>query len=164
MLAKLQVKVRDRLGALEFLDIDKQGRMFLLGENIPAAGSGQASAFVARFAAGGKLEGVYELPLSQSVALSRRFVTVSETGDVYFLRTQRGSVSVLGVGFRRVNPRDAIDIRPAATAQKIQSGNEPIVAMRPLTRQQTIETAFAFEGIQWKLTPAAYGRDPEWRT
>jgi hypothetical protein len=33
--------------------------------------------------------------------------------------------------------------------------------MRPLTRQQTIETAFAFEGIQWKLTPAAYGRDPD---
>src|SRR6266700_1761837 len=61
MLAKLQVKVRDRLGALEFLDIDKQGRMFLLGDNIPAAGSGQASAFVARFSAGGKLEGVYEL-------------------------------------------------------------------------------------------------------
>ena len=55
----------------------------------------------------------------------------------------------------------AIDVRPAATAQKIQSGNEPIVAMRPLTRQQTIETAFAFEGIQWKLTPAAYGRDPD---
>src|SRR5258708_38866193 len=99
-LAKLQVKVRDRLGALEFLDIDKQGRMFLLGENIPAAGGDRASAFVARFSAPGKLEGIYELPLSQSVALSRRFVTVSETGDVYFLRTRQASVDVLGVGFR----------------------------------------------------------------
>ena len=110
MLAKLQVKVRDRLGALEFLDIDKQGRMFLLGENIPAAGGDRASAFVARFSAGGKLEGIYELPLSQSVALSRRFVTVSETGDVYFLRTRQASVDVLGVGFR---PEEADELVPA---------------------------------------------------
>jgi hypothetical protein len=33
--------------------------------------------------------------------------------------------------------------------------------VRPLTRQQTIETAFAFESIQWKLTAPAYGRDPD---
>jgi hypothetical protein len=157
--AQLRLRVGDRLGAVEFLEIDHAGRMFVFAENIPKTAS-RAAAFVARYSAAGVLEGIYELPLAD-VPLSRRFVAVSGDGDVYFLRTQRGSVSVLGVGFRRVNPRDAIDIRPAATAQKIQSGNEPIVAMRPLTRQQTIETAFAFEGIQWKLTPAAYGRDPD---
>ena len=44
--------------------------MFLLGENIPAAGGDRASAFVARFSATGKLEGIYELPLSQSVSFA----------------------------------------------------------------------------------------------
>ena len=33
--------------------------------------------------------------------------------------------------------------------------------MRPSNRQQTIETAFAFEGLQWKLSPANYGPDPD---
>src|SRR3954469_8013250 len=162
MLAKLQVKVRDRLGALEFLEIDKQGRMFVLGENIPAAGSGQASAFVARFSAGGKLEGVYELPLSQSVALSRRFVTVSETGDVYFLRTRQASVDVLGVGFR---PLRAKIIETQMQAMIYDSpglkGKGPIAATLPLSRQRVVETAFAFEGIRWRLSQSAYGHDPD---
>jgi hypothetical protein len=162
MLAKLQVKVRDRLGALEFLDIDKQGRMFVLGENIPAAGSGQASAFVARFSAGGKLEGVYELPLSQSVALSRRFVTVSETGDVYFLRTRQASVDVLGVGFRPLRAK-IIETQTQAPAYDSQGlkGKGPIAATLPLSRQRVVETAFAFEGIRWRLSQSTYGRDPD---
>ena len=158
--ARLRLGVRDRLGAVEFLEIDHTGRMFVFAENIPKAAS-RAAAFVARYSGTGVLEGVYELPLAD-VPLSRRFVTVSGDGDVYFLRTQRGSVNVLGVGFRKVDARATIDVRPAVSEPtKTESGPEAIVAMRPLTRQQTIETAFAFEGIQWKLTPAAYGRDPD---
>jgi len=88
-------------------------------------------------------------------------VTVSGDGDVYFLRTERGSVSVLGVGFRKLDANEVINIRPLVSAPQVGPRNEPIVAMRPLTRQRTIETAFAFEGIQWKVTPAAYGRDPD---
>jgi hypothetical protein len=162
MLAKLQVKVRDRLGALEFLDIDKQGRMFLLGENIPAAGSGQAFAFVARFSAGGKLEGVYELPLSQSVSLSRRFVTVSETGDVYFLRTRQASVDVLGVGFRPLRAK-IIDTQTQSLIYDSPGlkGKGAIAATLPLSRQRVVETAFAFEGIRWRLSQSTYGRDPD---
>ena len=70
----------------------------MFAENIPVS-AGIAGAFVARYAATGALEGVYELPLS-NVPLSRRFVTVSGDGDVYFLRTQSEGVDVLGVGFR----------------------------------------------------------------
>jgi len=158
--ATLRLRVRERLGAVEFLEIDHTGRMFIFAENIPKEAD-RAAAFVARYSSTGTLEGIYELPLAD-VPLSRRFVTVSGDGDVYFLRTQQGSVSVLGVGFRRADPREAIDARPVApVSTKADTGNEPIVAMRPLTRQQTIETAFAFEGIQWKVTPAAYGRDPD---
>jgi hypothetical protein len=161
-LARLQVKVRDRLGALEFLDIDRQGRMFVLGENIPSAGE-RASAFVARFAAGGKLEGIYELPLSQSVALSRRYVTVSETGDVYFLRTRQASVDVLGVGFRPLRAK-IIDTRgqPGAfDSPAWKTGKGAIAATLPLSRQRVIETAFAFEGVRWQVSQTAYGSDPD---
>ena len=158
--ARLRLAVRDRLGTVEFLEIDHTGRMFVFAENIPKTAS-RAAAFVARYSGTGVLEGVYELPLAD-VPLSRRFVTVSGDGDVYFLRTQRGFVNVLGVGFRKVDARATIDVRPAVSEPtKTESGPGAIVAMRPLTRQQTIETAFAFEGIQWKLTPAAYGRDPD---
>jgi len=41
------------------------------------------------------------------------------------------------------------------------SGHGPVTAVRPLTRQQVIQTAFAFEGIQWQVNPAAYGNDPD---
>ena len=163
-LPKLQVKVRDRLGALEVLEIDRQGRIFVLGENIPPAGSGKPSAFVARYSPAGALEGIYELPLSQSVALSRRYVTVSENGDVFFLRTKTASVDVLGVGFRPLRAK-IIDVRPTSSSSGFEisgrPGKGPIVAVGPLTRQRVIETAFAFEGVRWRVSQSAYGRDPD---
>ena len=159
-LARLRLRVRERLGAVEFLEIDYSGRMFVFAENIPPVAA-NAAAFVARFSASGALEGIYELPLS-NVPLSRRFVTVSGDGDVYFLRTGPGAVDVLGVGFRAIARDKAIDTRPSvSSAIPSRLGKGPITAIRPLTRQQAIETAFAFEGIQWKLTPSAYGRDPD---
>jgi hypothetical protein len=159
---KLQVKVRDRLGALEVLEVDRQGRVFVLTENVPMTGD-LPSAFVARFSATGALEGVYDLPLRQSVALSRRFVTVSENGDVYFLRTQTASVDVLGVGFRPlrgriIEGRTQVAFDPGAKPRK---GKGAIAAVVPLTRQRVIDTAYAFEGIRWTVTPTAYGRDPD---
>jgi hypothetical protein len=159
-LARFSMKVRDRLGAVEFLEIDHGGRLFVFGENIPGA-YGTAGAFVARYSPMGALEGTYDLPLS-NVPLSRRFVTVSGDGDVYFLRTQSGGVEVLGVGFHPLANGKVIDVRGPAPAgvQKI-SGRGPITAVRPLTRQDVIATAFAFEGIQWQVNPAAYGRDPD---
>lgn len=159
-LAKLQLKVRDRLGAVEFLEIDNNGRLFVFGENIPRDAS-RAAAFVARYSPAGVLEGIYELPLA-NVPLSRRFVAVSGDGDVYFLRTEKDAVDVLGVGFRPMTKSKVIDIRPpAATAARLPSGKVPIAAVRPLTRQVVIENALAFEGFQWRLTQTAYGRDPD---
>ena len=159
-LAKLELKVRDRLGAVEFLEIDDSGRMFVFGENIPRDASG-AAAFVARFSAAGVLEGVYELPLS-NVPLSRRFVAVSGDGDVYFLRTERDNVDVLGVGFRPMTKTKVVDIRPPAASKRPKPTDKGVIAaVRPLTRQTVIETAIAFEAIQWQLTPSAYGKDPD---
>jgi hypothetical protein len=160
-LARLRLRVRDRLGAVEFLDIDNHGRMFVLAENIPASAS-DAAAFVVRYASSGAMEGIYELPLAQSIALSRRFVTVSGDGDVYFLKTVRGGVEVLAVGFRALGNKQVIDVRPERPSFEYTSRDKGLIAaVRPLTRQRVIETAFAFEGVQWKLTASAYGHDPD---
>jgi hypothetical protein len=158
--ARLAVKVPDRLGAIEFLEIDHGGRMFVFAENIPAS-SGTAGAFVARYSATGALEGVYDLPLS-NVPLSRRFVTVSGDGDVYFLRTQGKGTEVLALGFRPLANGKVIDVRgPPPVASPKGPGHGLIAAVRPLTRKQVIDTALAFEGKYWQVNPAAYGRDPD---
>jgi hypothetical protein len=159
-LAKLNLQVKDRLGAVEFLEIDHQGRMFVFGENIPRDAR-LAAAFVARYSSAGVLEGIYELPLT-NVPLTRRFVAVSGDGEVYFLRTLAGEVNVIGVGFRPMTRSKVVDVRPPSTATaKRPTGKTPIAAVRPMTRQQVIETAIAFEAIQWHVTPAVYGRDPD---
>jgi hypothetical protein len=160
-IAKLRIRVRDRLGAVEFLEIDNGGRMFVLAENVPARAS-VAAAFVARYSPHGTLEGVYELPL-MNTPLTRRYVTISAEGDVYFLKTLQSAVEIVGVGFRSLDADATIDIRPprSATSSGRVGRIGPISAVRPLSRQVVVETAFAFESLQWKLSPRAYGADPD---
>ena len=164
-IAQLSMRVPNRLGTVEFLEIDNSDRFYVLGENIPESG-GKASTFVARYASNGKLEGIYELPLEDTPP-ARRFVTISGDGDVYFLRTKADSVEVVGVGFRPLRNPTVINLRqPRAPAknrpdEKYEGQLTGIAAVRPSNRQQTIETAFAFEGVQWNLTPANYGPDPD---
>jgi hypothetical protein len=159
--AQLHLQVRDRLGAVEFLEIDNNDHLYVLAENIPSKGSAAAT-FVARYALNGELQGLYDLPL-ENTPITRRFVTISGDGDVYFLRTQTTGVDVVGVGFRPLHNAKVIDARPrlpTAAASKPNSFT-PIAAVRPSNRQQVIETAFAFEGIQWQVTPQNYGADPD---
>jgi hypothetical protein len=178
-IASLTLRVPNKLGTVEFLEIDNSDRFYVLGENVPESGK-QASTFVARYASNGRLEGAYELPLA-NLPLTRRYVTVSGDGDVYFLRTQSNGVEIIGVGFSQLRDASIVDLRlPRTATSKTPSGNKSnsskpdsnfdskpdtrfdgIAAVRPSNRQQTIETAFAFEGVQWKLTPANYGADPD---
>lgn len=162
-IGQLGLRVRNQLGTVEFLEIDNSDRFYMLAEDIPLSGK-NASTFVARYAANGRLEGIYELPL-ENTPLTRRFVTVSGDGDVYFLRTKPDGIEVVGVGFRPLGNVSVIDVRPSRTAAA--PAPQPDVkfnataAVRPSNRQQAIETAFAFEGVQWKLTQANYGSDPD---
>ena len=165
-IASLTLRVPNKLGAVEFLEIDNSDRFYVLGENVPESGK-PSSTFVARYAANGRLEGAYELPL-ENLPLTRRFVTVSGEGDVYFLRTRQNAVEVVGVGFRQLRNASIVELRAPRTATtklspliKSDGKFDGIAAVRPSNRQQTIETAFAFEGVQWKLTPANYGSDPD---
>jgi len=162
LIARLYLQVRDRIGIVEFLEIDNSGRMFVLTENIPTNSRRPSAAFVVAFSPQGVQESVYDIPLDQTAALSRRFIAISPDGDVYFLRTGKADVDLIGVGSRSLRPNAVIDnpnLPRFVQEPKIAKG--PTAAVRPLTRQQVIETAFAFEGVQWRLTPAVYGRDPD---
>ena len=160
LVAQIHLRVRNKLGAIEFLEIDNSDRLYVLAENIPKSSS-SASTFIARFKPDGTLDGIYELPLANT-PLTRRFVTVSGDGDVYFLRTERTGVDVIGVGFRPLRNAKVIDVRSAQVATPpAQLNFVAIAAVRPSNRQQVIETAFAFEGIQWLVTPQNYGSDPD---
>ena len=164
LFSQLRLEVRDRLGAAEFLEIDDQGRMYVLIENIPTASKNAASTYVARFSAQGRLESIYDIPVMQSLGLSRRFVTISPEGDVYFLRNKKGEVDVLGVGSREVHKRQTIIDGTSISQPQLSEftpGKGFTAAVRPLTRQQVVQTAFAFEGVPWKVTPSAYGVDPD---
>ncbi|MBV9561788.1 MAG: hypothetical protein JOY90_15275 [Bradyrhizobium sp.] len=164
-IAQLSLRVPNRLGAVEFLDIDNSDRFYVLGENVPDS-KRRSATFVARYASNGKLEGIYELPL-EDTPLTRRSVTISGDGDVYFLRTKADAVDIVGVGFRPLRNASMVDLRQPRSPAKHQPEEEAddkldaVAAVRPSNRQQTVETAFAFEGLQWKLTPANYGPDPD---
>ena len=179
----LALRTREVMGAVELLEIDTLGRSYVLVEVVPSSGM-DGQTFVARFAQNSAFEGTYELPLSPDMSLVRRFVTVSPEGDVYFLRSNKGTVDVLGVGFTAAAiPAPA---PPPEKGRRTKKGREPEVlytqpplsrrsslpadfvnlrpaigAVGPLTRQRVIETAFAFEGIKWRVTPANYGSDPD---
>lgn len=164
-LPKMLVKVRDKLGTIEVLDIDLDGKTYVLTENVPT--SGRAASFVVRFGRNGGLEGVYEMPLTPDMALSRRFVTVTPEGEVYFMRTRKDVVDVLGVGFRAMNKDQVVDLSiedPNASAFLGAPGGpviiQPIAAIRLLTRAQIMQTAASFADVRWRVTNTAYGNDP----
>ena len=162
-LARLDLIVSDRLGAAELMDIDRRGRFYVFAENIATQGD-TANDFVARFSPEARLEGVYDLPLAQSTGVSRRFVAVTPEGDVYFLRNRNGSSSVLGVGFRPIAKGKVIGFERDGVQfdlggfPKLRAGH---VAVRPLTREQVIRTGMEFANVHWKVTPSAYGSDPD---
>jgi hypothetical protein len=162
LLAALRIEVRDRIGAAEFLEIDNRDRMYVLVENVPSNGRKSAGAFVVAFTPAGRMERIYDIPLSENTAMIRRFVTVSGDGNVYFLRTRNGDVDVIGVGARNVRADAVIDSLPGATRPSpLADKNGFIAAVRPLTRDQVVQTAFAFEAVQWQVSTSAYGPEPD---
>ena len=156
---KIRIKVRDRLGTVAFLDIDKAGHMYVLAENIPVNTRDAAFVFVARFSPSGTLDGIYEVPLS-STTVSRRCIAVSAQGDVYFLKTVKTAVDIIGLGFRATPKARLIEFsryRPNAAAVAWVDTKGISMAVGPLTRDKIIQAALGYEGIQWTVTPPAYG-------
>lgn len=164
-MARLDLRVTSRLGAVDLLDIDNRGRYYVFAENVPDGPGDTASAFIVRYGPHATLEGVYDLPLTHDSGLARRFVAISPDGDVYFLRARRGSANILGVGFRSVAKGEALPYG-AAVAPSFSAFDKVGVAhalVRPLTRRQVIENGIAFATVRWRVTPSAYGPDPDRR-
>lgn len=163
-LPKLSLKVPGRLGTIAFLNVDKTGRFFVLAEDVPENMSETAFAFVARYSAKGQLEGVYELPLDQTVGVSRRAVTVSPDGDVYFLKTYKKGADVIGLGFRATPNAKVIALgRPKTNLASANWNDTSWVSMAvgPLTRAKILQTAAAFAGIRWTVLPNNYGPEED---
>ncbi len=163
-LPKLALKVPGRLGTIAFLNSDKTGRFFVLAEDVPESMSDSAFAFVARYSAKGALEGVYELPLDQTVGVSRRAVTVSPDGDVYFLKTYRKGADVIGLGFRPMANAKLIALgRPKSNVASVNWNDASWVGMAvgPLTRERILKTAVAFRDISWTAAPSNYGPEED---
>lgn len=161
LIATLHITVRDRLGSVEFLDADRHGRMFVLVENVPPSSHIIPSAFVVRYTSDGKLDRVYDIPFSANQALTRRFVAISDEGDVYFLRTTQDRVDVIGVGSRPVATNGIIETAGGRREYSHEALHWAVnAAVLPLTRKRVIATAFAFENARWRLSESSYGSDP----
>ncbi|GGH20278.1 hypothetical protein GCM10007036_23740 [Alsobacter metallidurans] len=154
------VRAGDRLGAVDLLEIDAKKRMFLLAENVPEELNRGAAAVVLRYGSDGQLQGMYELPLAQSVALSRRFIAITPDGTVFFLRTKDKGVEVVEVGFKPTAANAVIAVKGAAIVEQRTYKGISAAVRRP-TRRQVIETAINYETFRWRVTPASYGRDPD---
>ena len=164
---KLAMRVKSRLGSVEVLDIDSQGRIYVHGENIPTDPTDEPYSFIARYGQSGTLEGVFQLPFNSETALSRRSVTVSPEGDVYFLRTGKDGVDLLAIGFSPLKKGPVIDlavhpVSPAPSSLKEFANRKgAVAAVRVLTRAQVIETALNFANVRWRVNAGAYGPDPD---
>ena len=159
---RLKVKVRNQLGSVELLDIDRRGAFYVLAENVPTTLSQGAQAFVARYTSAGSLDGIFELPLAGTAVVSRRVVALSPEGDVYFLRGRSGAVGGRGIGVRTVKNTAVIEGAPrpelAASFPALAGAG---VAVGPLSRQRVLQTAFAFEAVTWHVNAGSYGADPD---
>ncbi len=167
-LHRFEVRVKDRLGAVEILDVSAKGGTYVFTENIPPAARGPSMPFVARFDARGRLDAIYDLPIGPDQFPSRRFVTISETGDVLYLKSDASGVNILDLPRRSPNGKliDAPPVkvtRAKASAADLAAEQAVITAVRPGTRLGAIQIGLAFEGLKWKVSPQNYGPDPDAR-
>jgi hypothetical protein len=163
-IGKLHLRVPDKLGTVAFLGIDKTGHMFVLAENVPQNIADAAFAFVARYSANGVLEGSYELPLKETTSISRRSVTISPDGNVYFLKTNKKAVEVIVIGFRPMPNAKIITSAESHSNFAATSWADTGwvgMAVGPLSRQSIIQTALGYEGIKWTLGPSNYGSEQD---
>lgn len=159
------IRVTDKLGLIEVLDVDREGRAFVFTENVPEKAGRAVSIFVARYSRKGRLEAVYDLPVTPDQISTRRFVTIAPGGKVLFLRSDATGVSIIELGSRR--PRKQV-LEPVAVVAGMGGGGLPsgldsgyITAVRPNSRRGVIQIGLAFEGLKWQVSPANYGSEPD---
>lgn len=161
---RLRVRVADKLGLVEVLEVDRAGNVFVFTENVPAKGGGRVAIFVARYSPKGRLEAVYDPPVAPDQTSTRRFITIAPDGKVLFLKSDATGVAIVDLPVRR--PKGQV-LEPAAVLTASAAGppglSDPgfVTAVRPNSRLGVIQIGLAFEGLKWQMTPSNYGPDPD---
>lgn len=161
---RFAIEVTDRVGSIEVLEVSAKGEVFVFVENVPTNTKQKAATYVARYTPKGKLDKIYDLPISPDQASTRRSVTISEKGNVFFLKSDTSAVNIVDLAAR---PATGQVLKPApvkvASADLGDDFDDAglIAAVRPSTRSAVIQIGLAFEAFKWNLTPANYGADPD---
>ncbi|MCG5233969.1 hypothetical protein [Xanthobacter oligotrophicus] len=156
---RFRVRVVDKLGLVEVLEVDRSGNVFVFTENVPAKAGGRAALFVARYSPRGRLEVIYDPPVAPDQTSTRRFVTITPDGKVLFLKSDATGVAILDLTARKPKGQ-VLEPPPVRTAAIDPTGlPEPgfITAIRPNSRLGVIQIGLAFEGLKWQVTSANYG-------
>jgi hypothetical protein len=162
--SRADVKVDDKLGALEVLDITAKGDVFIFTENVPTSAGKHQATFVARYNQRGKLVSIYDLPISPDQLESRRFVTISPGGSVLYLHSDTSGVSIVELQGRSAKSQliELQKTKVAANDMTIDDASPQIImAIRPNSRLSAIQTGLAFEGFKWTVSQSNYGPDPD---
>jgi len=154
----IDVQVQDTLGILELLQIDKNGEIFLLVENLNENQDSKSSVVIARYDSAGSPKTTYNIPISESASLPRRFVTVASDGRVFFLKQRTDAVDILILSEEAMRRGYRLgSIEPSSPAQP---DAQPSERMQPRSRQEMVATALPFASTRWKVIQSAYGTDP----
>jgi len=172
--AELKVESKEFLASVELLSVDDQGRYYVLAEELPSKGSEMTvHTAVVRYTKEGKLDGIADLPLQDTVFVPNRFVTVTPDGKVYFLQPGEEDVKVVEVPFEK---RDSLSLAPEqkepmtrdlAPAPKEDSFEETVRGLNVsdhlpasrslgITRRQIIANAESYLNVRWQLNSANY--------
>lgn len=158
----LTIETSDQLGILETLALDNQQRSYFLVENISDDPQRPSSLSVARYDVKGSLDKLFILPRSEEAA--RRFVTVTNAGDVLFMYTGGDQVQVLKIEPSEPSAGSKIGVKFSALGQPVPAEapiEETLALVAPRTRDQIVSAALPFETAVWTVSPPAYGPDPD---
>jgi hypothetical protein len=158
----LQIDVADQLGILEVLALDREGRPYILVENVSDDANRPSSLSVVRFDVKGSIDKLFLLPGTEASA--RRFVTVTSAGDVMFLDTTADQVRILKIEPLDISAGSRIGLRFSALVQPLPAeapAEEVLQALAPRSREQVVASALPFETATWTASPQTYGPDPD---
>jgi cell wall-associated NlpC family hydrolase len=169
----LTLEASSKLAAVRVLALDDQGRTYVMVEQRDDGSNRTAvTTYVLRYTPAGKADAAFVLPLEEVEFVPNRFVTVSDQGDVFFLKVQRSGVEIERIAERA--PNDVGASRPSARAARTASVTPEMEAafrqaldragqhqMRtgvppPRKRREILQAADAFRTVRWTLADGNY--------
>ncbi|GEM_PF-3101064 len=152
------------LGTMLLKQIDQQGNYYVLVEelveNVP---NFVVETTVRRFAIDptsneAVVDGIANVPLEGIYFLPKRFVTINDKGELYFLRVTPTSAQVVQLFFQKTSPPTSIQKKKEnQLPPNSLDAQSSVTSSNVITRQQIIENARAYLNVNWVLGKANYG-------